>query len=123
LFDFSGLNLFAFSAAQFSLCPNSIVLVPREPSRSPYNARLTREAVAPIRLAWKGQANGGYGTTFADMTNLFDTRAKGVTATLSRVESIVIRRSTLFNGYSFFILSVSISTFQFCGNCLKDGFS
>jgi len=50
----------------------------------PYNARLTREAVALVRLAWKGQANEGSGTTFADETNLFDPRAKGVTATLSR---------------------------------------
>jgi len=38
----------------------------------PYNARLTREAVAPIRLAWKGQANGGSGVTFADGTELID---------------------------------------------------
>jgi hypothetical protein len=50
----------------------------------PYNARLTREAVAPIRLAWKGQANRGSGATFADKTTLLDPRAKGVTATLSR---------------------------------------
>jgi hypothetical protein len=45
----------------------------------PYNVRLTREAVAPIRPAWKRRANGGSGAAFA--------HAKGVTATLSRVES------------------------------------
>jgi hypothetical protein len=38
----------------------------------PYNARLTREAVAPIRPAWKGRTNGGSGATFAEETNLFD---------------------------------------------------
>jgi hypothetical protein len=65
----------------------------------PYNARLTREAVAPFRRAWKGQAEGGSGATFADKTNLLDPRAKGVTATLSRVESIVIRRITMFNRF------------------------
>jgi hypothetical protein len=38
----------------------------------PYNARLTREAVAPIWPAWKGRADGGSGATFADETNPFD---------------------------------------------------
>jgi hypothetical protein len=59
----------------------------------PYNARLTREAVAPFWPAWKGRAEGGSGATFAVRPNLKTQRAKGVTATLSRVESIVIRRT------------------------------
>ena len=58
----------------------------------PYNARLTREAVALRFATWKGRKPEGSGATFADTTHLFDPRAKGVTATLSRVESIVIRR-------------------------------
>ena len=32
----------------------------------PYNALLTREAVAPFCLAWKGQAEGGSGAAFAE---------------------------------------------------------
>jgi len=35
------------------------------PSICPYNARLTREAVAPFRPAWKGRTKGGSGATFA----------------------------------------------------------
>jgi hypothetical protein len=75
----------------------------------PYNARLTREAVAPFCMAWKGQAEGGSGATFAVRPLSFDPIAKGVTATLSRVESIVIRRSTMFNGFQMiFIFNQSL---------------
>jgi len=66
----------------------------------PYNARLTREAVAPFRPAWKGRAEGGSGATFAVRPTHRPIRAKGVTATLSRVESIVIRRTTK-DGYGW----------------------
>jgi len=54
------------------------------PFLSPYNARLTREAVALRFAAWKGRKPEGSGATFADKTNILDPRAKGVTATLSR---------------------------------------
>jgi hypothetical protein len=40
-------------------------LVPQGPLFRPYNARLTREVVTPFCLAWKGQAEGGSGATFA----------------------------------------------------------
>ena len=63
----------------------------------PYNARLTREAVAPSWPAWKGRTGGGSGATFAERPTALTDRAKGVTATLTRVESIVMRRSTMFS--------------------------
>jgi hypothetical protein len=50
----------------------------------PYNARLTREAVAPFQPAWKGRMKGGSGAAFAVRPTPRPTRAKGVTATLSR---------------------------------------
>jgi hypothetical protein len=43
----------------------------------PYNARLTREAVAPFCLAWKGQAEGGSGATFAVRPNPWTHPSKG----------------------------------------------
>src|SRR4051812_1909263 len=51
-------------------------------SDSPYNARLTSEAVAPFRPAWKGRAKGGSGATFAVRPTALTHRAKGGTATL-----------------------------------------
>jgi hypothetical protein len=78
----------------------------------PYNARLTREAVAPIRLTWKGQANGGSGATFAVRPTFKTQRAKGVTATLSRVESIVIRRTTYAGLYFDFFDFGAVNNFQ-----------
>jgi hypothetical protein len=43
----------------------------------PYNARLTREAVAPFRPAWKGRTKGGSGATFAVRPNPMTHPSKG----------------------------------------------
>src|SRR6185369_851596 len=57
------------SGGHFRGTMHSIVFVPHGPSKSPYNARLTREAVAPFRPAWKGRTEGGSGATFAVRPN------------------------------------------------------
>jgi hypothetical protein len=43
----------------------------------PYNARLTREAVAPFQPAWKGRMKGGSGATFAVRPNIKTDSSKG----------------------------------------------
>ena len=47
----------------------------------------------PSRSAWKGRTAWGTGATFAARPTSLTPRAKAVTAALSRVESIVIRRT------------------------------
>jgi hypothetical protein len=54
-----------------------IVLVPHYTLFRPYNARLTREAVAPIQPAWKGRMNGGPGATFAERPPVLTHPSKG----------------------------------------------
>jgi hypothetical protein len=70
LFDFEGLVCAKRLFVQFlSAGPEAF--------SSPYNARLTREAVAPFRLAWKGQAKGGSGATFAVRPTVLTHPSKG----------------------------------------------
>ena len=52
-------------------------IVSQCPLFRPYNARLTREAVAPFRPAWKGRAKGGSGATFAVRPTLMTHPSKG----------------------------------------------